>query len=151
MVEVELGLREVEGKEREEARARLKDVMAYKKGSQPMAERSAGCVWKNPMAPSGWGERRTPDERRVPAGWLVDCAGLKGLRVGGAMVSPAHANFVVTEHRDGRAACSAADVLGLMREVRARVQDRFGIALEPEVVVWRRGEFDARSGGRASL
>ncbi len=151
VVEVELGLREVEGKEREEARARLKEVMAYKKGSQPMAERSAGCVWKNALAPSGWTGKRTPDELRVPAGWLVDTSGLKGLRVGGAMVSAAHANFVVTEHRGGRAACSAADVLGLMREVRARVLERHGIELEAEVVVWRRGEFEASTGGRARL
>lgn len=151
VVEVELGLREVEGREQEEARARLKEVMAYKKGSQPMADRSAGCVWKNPLAGSEWSGKRTPDERRIPAGWLVDHAGLKGMRVGGASVSPAHANFVVTEHRDGRAVCAAADVVALMREVRARVADRFGVALEPEVVVWRRGEFDAATGGRAAL
>ncbi len=149
--EVEFGLREVEGKAREETRARLKEVMAYKKGSQPMADRSAGCVWKNPIAPGSWDGRRTPDGRRVPAGWLVDTAGLKGLRVGGAMVSAAHANFVVTEHRDGAPVASAADVLALMRDVRRRVADRFGIELEPEVVVWRRGEFEASNGGRGAL
>ncbi len=151
VVEVELGLREVEGKEQEEARARLKEVMAYKKGSQPMAERSAGCVWKNPMAPSDWTGMRTPDAHRVPAGWLVDQTGLKGVQIGGAMVSPRHANFVVTEQWEGKPACTAGDVLALMREVRTRVLDRHGIALEPEVVVWRRGEFDVLTGGRASL
>lgn len=126
-------------------RERHLQVMHYKKNSQPMAERSAGCFWKNPDAPEGWSGPRSPDGARVSAGWLIDQAGLKGLRAGGASVSPVHANFVVTD-----SGATAADVIGLMRLVRSRVADAFGVALIPEVAIWRRGEFDpARNGGAA--
>jgi len=75
---------------------------------------------------------------RVPAGMLIDRAGLKGLHCGGASVSEVHANFVVTAK--GTQA-RASDVVGLMREVRRRVLDRYGVRLESEVVVWsRRGD-----------
>jgi UDP-N-acetylmuramate dehydrogenase len=66
------------------------------------------------------------------AGKLIDECGLKGTRVGGASVSPAHANFVVN---DGTA--TAKDVLALMERVRAEVRARTGIDLEPEVRAWR--------------
>lgn len=114
------------------ARSRQKDVMAYKSKSQPMAEKSAGCVFKNPTLRSelaGIG----PAGMRVSAGLLIDRAGCKGLRAGGAEVSPRHANFVVT-HPGAR----ADDVLALMDAVRGRVLDAFGVELTPEVVVWRR-------------
>ncbi|MFN0131511.1 MAG: UDP-N-acetylmuramate dehydrogenase [Phycisphaerales bacterium] len=119
-------------------RARLKEVMAYKSRTQPMAEPSAGCVFKNPDVAGDVAERLevgggdTP--RRVSAGMLLDRAGCKGLRVGGARVSDWHANFVVTEP-----GARARDVIELMDRSRARVLDRFGITLEPEVVIWRRG------------
>lgn len=116
-------------------RARLKEVMEYKKRSQPMAERSAGCVWKNPSLPHDLPDIG-PAGERVSAGLLIDRAGCKGLRVGGASVSPRHANFVVTEPRSGAA---AGDVIRLMEQTRLRVMDRFGVSLEPEVVIWKRG------------
>lgn len=129
-------------------RDRHLEVMRYKKQSQPMADRSAGCVWKNPEVPAGWSGPRSPDGTRISAGYLIDQAGLKGLRSGGASVSPVHANFVVIDH--GHAA-AAADVMSLMRDVRRRVFDRFGVTLDPEVVIWRRGEFSRDTGGRAAL
>jgi UDP-N-acetylmuramate dehydrogenase len=104
-------------------RRRLLDVMAYKKNSQPMAENSAGCVFKNP----------TIDGERVSAGMLIDRSGCKGLTVGGARVSDVHANFIVTEP-----GCTARDVIALMARVRAHVAKHHGATLEPEVVVWRR-------------
>jgi UDP-N-acetylmuramate dehydrogenase len=113
-------------------RARLKDVMAYKKSTQPMAERSAGCVFRNPTLDrdlEGVGQAG----RRVSAGMLIDRAGLKGLASGGALVSDGHANFIVT-----RPGAVAGDVIRLMMEVRRRVEECFGVRLEPEVVVWRR-------------
>lgn len=113
-------------------RDRLKEVMAYKKASQPMAERSAGCCFKNPTLSrdiEGVGHAG----ERVSAGKLIDAAGLKGLAVRGAMVSERHANFLVT-----RPGARAHDVIELMREVRRRLAARFGVTLEPEVVVWRR-------------
>jgi UDP-N-acetylmuramate dehydrogenase len=113
-------------------RARLKEVMDKKKGSQPLRENSAGCVFKNPVLDrdvEGVGGRG----QRVSAGMLIDRAGLKGLRAGGASVSEVHANFVVTG--DG---ARARDVIDLIGEVRRRVLDRFGVTLATEVVIWRR-------------
>jgi len=104
-------------------RARLKEVMATKKASQPLSADSAGCAFKNPMV----------DGRRSAAGALLDRAGCKGLRVGGAEVSSEHANFIVT-----RPGARARDVLALMDAAAERVRERFGVALEREVVVWRR-------------
>lgn len=117
-------------------RAKLKDVMAYKKESQPLAASSAGCCFKNPTLAAdvaGLGEGAGLAGSRVSAGLLIDRAGLKGLSVRGASVSPVHANFLVTA--DG--AC-ARDVIELMIAVRKRVFDRFGIELTPEVAVWTR-------------
>lgn len=113
-------------------RARLKEVMEYKKGSQPMADRSAGCVFKNPTLTMDLADV-APAGERVSAGMLIDRAGCKGLRVGGASVSTRHANFVVTEKE-----ATARDVIRLMEQTSARVLDRFGVALEREVVVWSR-------------
>lgn len=113
-------------------RQRHKEVMEYKTGSQPLSADSAGCVFKNPLLASdleGIGARG----ERVSAGRLIDLAGCKGLSVGGASVSERHGNFIVTSR-----GCLAADVLELMERVRARVADRFGVMIEPEIVVWRR-------------
>jgi UDP-N-acetylmuramate dehydrogenase len=115
-------------------RARLKEVMEYKKKSQPMADRSAGCVFKNPTLHQdlpGIG----PRGERVSAGMLIDRAGAKGTRVGGASVSPRHGNFIVTD-----SGARARDVIELMGVVVARVRESFGVELEREVVVWGRGE-----------
>jgi UDP-N-acetylmuramate dehydrogenase len=113
-------------------RNRLKDVMAYKKSTQPMAEKSAGCVFKNPTLPReipGLGNAGA----RVSAGLLLDRAGCKGMRVGGAEVSDWHANFFIT-----RPGARAHDIIALMEQAAARVRDTFGIDLEREVVVWSR-------------
>lgn len=113
-------------------RARLSEVMAYKKQSQPMADNSAGCCFKNPTlgrALDGIGDAGA----RVSAGLLIDRAGCKGLTVGGARVSERHANFFVT-----RAGCRARDIMDLIAQVQRRVGDSFGVRLEPEVVIWKR-------------
>jgi len=85
--------------------------------SQP-GGRNAGCVFKNP-------EKRS-------AGKLIDELGLKGTRIGGAVISPRHANFVVNE-----GGAKAADVIGLLDLVRDRVRKEAGVELELEVKVWR--------------
>lgn len=113
-------------------RDRLKEVMAYKKSTQPMGEKSAGCCYKNPTLERPIDGIGAAGER-VSAGMVIDRAGCKGLAIGGAMVSERHANFFPVS-RDAR----AAHVIGLMEEVERRVLDRFGIRLEREVVVWRR-------------
>jgi UDP-N-acetylmuramate dehydrogenase len=87
---------------------------AQREATQPLADQNAGSVFRNP-----------PGDH---AGRLIDAAGLKGRRVGSAMVSPLHANFIVTE-RAGR----AADVRALGELVRATVADRFGVELQYEI------------------
>jgi UDP-N-acetylmuramate dehydrogenase len=96
---------------------RLRKIWITKKASQPLAEQSAGCIFKNP--------------RGLTAGELIEQAGLKGTRVGGAEVSDRHANFLVTHP-----GATSADVLRLMDLVKSRVAGQFGVHLEPEVVIW---------------
>jgi UDP-N-acetylmuramate dehydrogenase len=113
-------------------REQLKNVMAYKSRSQPLGDDSAGCCFKNPTLVSDLDGVGTVGAR-VSAGLLIDRAGLKGLVVGGAKVSDRHGNFLVAAP-GGR----ARDVIQLMALVTQRVNERFGVNLEPEVVVWRR-------------
>lgn len=108
-------------------RDRVKEIFAAKKSEQPLAESSAGCAFRNPLDPVR--------EERVPAGRLIDETGLKGFAIRGASISRRHANFVVVEP-----GATATDVVTLLEEVRRRVFDRTGIALEREIVLWRRGE-----------
>jgi UDP-N-acetylmuramate dehydrogenase len=114
-------------------RDKLKDVMAYKKSTQPMGEDSAGCCYKNPTLVCAIEDVGEVDER-VSAGMVIDRAECKGLSVGGASVSERHANFFPVAE-----GALAADVIALMEEVERRVFDRFGISLEREVVIWQRG------------
>lgn len=97
---------------------RMDDVQSQKRRSQPVGEMSAGCFFKNPRGQS--------------AGKLIDDAGMKGARVGGAAVSTRHANFIVN-----LGGASADDVLTLCRKVNDRVRERFGIELETEVRCWQ--------------
>ena len=116
-------------------KAKLKEVTEYKKTTQPMNANSAGCCFKNPTLAAdlpGIGTTGT----RVSAGMLIDKAGCKGLKRGGAMVSEQHANFVVAAPPPG---CRAADVIEVMRECRVRVKAKFGVEIEPEVVIWGAG------------
>lgn len=99
-------------------RAQVADYRGKRGTSQPLSKRNAGCIFKNPPGQS--------------AGRLIDQAGLKGLRVGDAEVSPEHANFLVNH---GHA--TAAEFAELMDTVRAKVLERHGVDLEPEVEIWR--------------
>ncbi len=112
---------------RVDARAVVKERVATflreKGAAQPVTEHSCGCVFKNPDPELSGG--RT-------AGQLIEAVGAKGTRRGDALVSEKHGNFIVNR---GRA--SAADVLALIEELRARVADAFGIRLETEVKLWR--------------
>lgn len=101
----------------------LKQIFLYKKRSQPLAAHSAGCAFKNPP--------RRDEDKPLTAGGLIDRAGLKGFRIGGAEVSAVHANFVVTHE-----GCRAADILAVMDHVQTVVHDHHGVQLEREVVVW---------------
>ena len=88
-----------------------------RRASQPLGEKSAGCIFKNPPGAS--------------AGRMIDELGLKGRSVGDARVSDRHANFFVNA---GHA--TAKDMLALIAEIRGRVEKTYGVALENEVVVW---------------
>jgi UDP-N-acetylmuramate dehydrogenase len=108
-------------------RKRVKEIFAFKKSTQPLAEHSAGCTFKNPIDPE--------TEQRVSAGKLIDEAGLKGHTIGGASVSHHHANFIVIQFP-----ATADDVLQLLDLIRRRVYEHAGIELEHEIVVWRRSD-----------
>jgi UDP-N-acetylmuramate dehydrogenase len=105
----------------EEIRGRMDAAREWRRATQPLAEPNCGSVFKNP-----------PGDH---AARLIEESGAKGRRVGGAVVSAKHANFIVAE-----AGALAADVAELIRQVRAIVLEKTGVDLEPEVHLV--GEFD---------
>lgn len=115
--------------------AEVARVMEYKKGTQPLRESSAGCTYKNPSPPDRYRSTDRPDtwptDLPRAAGALIDQAGLKGTRIGGAEVSTHHANFFIA-HKG----CTASDLIALMEHVEAAVEKRFSVKLKREVVVW---------------
>ena len=98
-----------------EIKRRVGELLAQRKATQPTTARTFGSVFKNP--PGGRG-----------AGWLIEQCGLKGHRIGGARISPRHANFI--ENAGG---ATSADALALMAEARRRVHAEYGLELEHEV------------------
>jgi UDP-N-acetylmuramate dehydrogenase len=105
-----------------EIKATLADMRGMRREAQPSGIKTFGSTFKNPDG-SGPAEAKT-------AGQLLEEAGCRGLRVGGARFSEVHANFV--ENAGG---ATSADILALMAEARRRVHGRFGVVLEPEVQV----------------
>jgi UDP-N-acetylenolpyruvoylglucosamine reductase len=99
----------------EAVKARASELLAQRKATQPTNKRTFGSVFKNPGGDRG-------------AGALIEACGLKGHRIGGAVISPRHANFV--ENADS---ARTADCIALMAEARRRVRERFGVVLEHEV------------------
>jgi UDP-N-acetylmuramate dehydrogenase len=121
------------GHDPEGLRAVARASLAFRKATQPLAAPSAGCIFQNPQP------KRDAVPEGIPpsAGALVDRAGLKGHTIGGARVSPTHANFIVN---DGTA--TARDIAALVELCRATVAERFGVALRDEIV--RLGAWPAR-------
>jgi UDP-N-acetylmuramate dehydrogenase len=101
----------------EEIKATVADLVAQRKATQPTNKRTFGSVFKNPAGERG-------------AGRMLEECGLKGHRIGGAMISPKHANFI--ENADG---ARTEDCLALMVEARRRARERFGVTLAREVVL----------------
>ena len=97
---------------------RVKQCNQKRRASQPINEKSAGCIFKNPPG--------------LSTGKMVDELGLKGARVGGAVISERHANFLVNRH-----GATASDFFGLMDLIRERVRKAYGVELEEEVIVWK--------------
>lgn len=124
-VAVWAALRVTPGHAADALRAVARASLAFRKRTQPLESPSAGCVFQNPQP----GRDRVPEGIPPSAGALVDRAGLKGARVGGASVSTTHANFIVN---DGTA--TAADISALVERCRAGVLDQFGVALREEIV-----------------
>ncbi len=107
---------------------KAKAALKRRSDTQPLGLPSSGCMFKNiPLADAM--RLGTPDMLQS-VGYLIDKAGLKGLRVGGASVSEVHANFIVN---DGTA--TSRDVLELVKEIRAKMKEKFGLNLELEVIV----------------
>ena len=113
VVEAVLNLRPSSGAE---VRQRMQALLEVRRRTQPRGLPSAGSFFRNPPG--------------VAAGFLIEQAGCKGMRVGGAEVSPVHANFLVN-----LGGATAADILALAARVRERVAERFGLWLEPEVEI----------------
>lgn len=106
-------------------RATARQSLAIRKRTQPLAAPSAGCIFQNPDP----ARDRLPEGVPASAGALIDRAGLKGAVLGGARVSPAHANFIVN---DGHA--TAADIRQLIDTCRRAVTEQFGVDLREEIV-----------------
>lgn len=98
--------------------SRYLELQARKRETQPVGARNSGCVFRNP-------------DGEQSAGRLIDRAGCKGLEIGGASISPVHANFVIN-----RGDATAADVDRLVSAVERRVRERFGIRLRTEIRRW---------------
>ena len=105
-----------------EIKALVSDLVARRKGTQPTNRRTFGSVFKNPPGDLG-------------AGRMIELCGLKGHRIGGAVISPKHANFI-----ENAGQAHSEDCLALMVEARRRVREQFGVRLEREVVL--AGELD---------
>ena len=99
----------------DEIKETIADLQARRKAAQPTNKRTFGSVFKNP-------------EHELSAGRMLEACGLKGHRIGGAQISPRHANFI--ENADG---ATSADALALMQEARRRALEQFGVELRHEV------------------
>ena len=100
----------------EEIKARVADLQAQRKAAQPTNKRTYGSVFKNP-------------DHELTAGRMLEACGLRGHRIGGAQISPRHANFI--ENADG---ARSQDAIALMAEARRRAWEQYGVELEHEVV-----------------
>jgi UDP-N-acetylmuramate dehydrogenase len=101
----------------DEVKATVADLIARRKATQPTTKRTFGSVFKNPPGELG-------------AGRMLELCGLKGHRIGGALVSPIHANFI-----ENAGDATSADAIALMAEARRRAREQFGVELEHEVVL----------------
>jgi UDP-N-acetylmuramate dehydrogenase len=104
------------GGSREAVDGRIREILRMRAGKHPLDYRNAGSIFKNP--------------RGTPAGQIIDEAGLKGVRIGGAQVSEKHGNFIVN-----LGGATATDICSLIEHVQKKVLEAKGIALEPEVKI----------------
>ena len=123
---------QLEPRDETEIRADVRDLVDRRKATQPTTKRTFGSVFKNPPGELG-------------AGAMLERCGLKGHQIGGALISPKHANFI--ENAGG---ATTADCLALMAEARRRAREQFGVELEHEVVLLGEivGRLHGAGGGR---
>ena len=135
VLEVTVRLRQQDQAQLDEA---IAEMFEWRQRGTPFNQPCCGSVFKNPAGPS-WkqaGGQRT-------AGQLIEAAGLKGFSLGGAQISPMHANYFVNS-----GSATAADVRKLIQHVQRTVHDRFGVKLEPEVkLIGSRGEYLSSANG----
>jgi UDP-N-acetylmuramate dehydrogenase len=98
-----------------EIRSTVAEMQVRRKAAQPTSKRTFGSVFKNP-------------QHELSAGRMLEACGLKGFRIGGAQISPKHANFI-----ENAGDASSSDALALIAEARSRALERFAVELEPEV------------------
>jgi UDP-N-acetylmuramate dehydrogenase len=99
--------------------ARIREFNEHRTSTQPLREKSAGCIFKNPGP--------------CAAGKLIEDSGLKGSGIGGAVVSEIHGNFIVNRNQ-----ATFEDVLKLIEHIKATVHESQGVDLQEEVIIWRR-------------
>jgi UDP-N-acetylmuramate dehydrogenase len=99
----------------EEIKATVSEMQARRKAAQPTNKRTFGSVFKNP-------------DHELSAGRMLEACGLRGHAIGGAVISPLHANFI-----ENAGEARSADAVALIAEARRRALERFGVRLEPEV------------------
>ena len=110
-----------------ELEARMADQIARRDASQPTKDRSAGSTFRNPAGFSSTG--RADDSQELKAWTVIDAAGMRGARRGGAQMSEKHSNFMINA-----GGATAADLEELGEEVRKRVFDQTGLTLEWEIM-----------------
>ncbi len=113
VAQVELAL---EPRSAADIRATVAELQSQRKAAQPTNRRTFGSVFKNP-------------EHELTAGRMLEACGLKGFRLGGAQISPKHANFI-----ENAGEARSSDAIALMAEARRRAKEMFGVTLEHEVV-----------------
>lgn len=109
---------ELESDDSEAVVRRMRRIWIVKKGNQPYGHQSSGCIFRNPSVD-------------VSAGMLIDRAGMKGARFGGAEVSDRHANFIIAHP-----GATSADVLALIDQMKRRIREQTGYDLELQIQVW---------------
>jgi len=123
---------------KDEGVQKMMNCIGYRSKTQPKGFASTGCIFKNYELAHHKGELKNHDlipaefleKGRIPAGWLVEKAGMKGAVRGDIFVSDTHGNFIVN-----RGSGSSEDVLTLVEETKRRVYDTFGILLEEEIYI----------------
>lgn len=101
------------------ARQKQLQIISYRMKTQPLKEKSAGCIFRNAA-------------KGVTAGELIERCGLKGFAIGGAKVSEIHANFIVNDHH-----ATAQNVVHLIQEIQTQVYNKTGVRLEPEIRIFQ--------------